>query len=67
MRERWCSSGSDQVAARATACCDALNFFTGQTTARTWIAAHPGILGRVVGQAQAADIAARTFGPLLNR
>jgi Alkylmercury lyase len=50
----------------ATACCDALNFFTGEATARAWITEHPDIPGRVVDQAQAADIAAQTFGPLLD-
>ena len=49
----------------ATACCDALNFFTSAATAHAWIAEHPGIPGRIVGQAQAEQIGAQTFGPLL--
>ncbi|MFD8474882.1 alkylmercury lyase family protein [Streptomyces globisporus] len=49
----------------ATACCDALNFFTCAASAQTWSKEHPGIPGRVVAQAQAEQIAARTFGPLL--
>ncbi|MEU8834893.1 organomercurial lyase [Streptomyces sp900116325] len=49
----------------ATACCDALNFFTSDATVRTWIAKHPDIPGRIVGQAQAQQIGAQTFGPLL--
>ncbi|MFE4801538.1 organomercurial lyase [Streptomyces sp. NPDC056708] len=49
----------------ATACCDALNFFASDATARTWIAEHPGFPGRIVDQAQAEHIGAQTFGPLL--
>ncbi|MFD9815818.1 organomercurial lyase [Streptomyces sp. NPDC059080] len=49
----------------ATACCDAVNFFTGDATARTWIAGHPGVPGHLVDQAQAEHIGSQTFGPLL--
>lgn len=49
----------------ATACCDALNFFTSTASAQTWINDHPGIPGQVVTQAQAEEIAQQTFGPLL--
>ncbi|MFV0131860.1 alkylmercury lyase family protein [Streptomyces sp. HMX87] len=49
----------------ASACCDALNFFTSTASAQTWINDHPGIPGRVVTQAQAEEIARETFGPLL--
>ncbi|MEU0632802.1 alkylmercury lyase family protein [Streptomyces sp. NPDC005989] len=49
----------------ATACCDALNFFTSVASARTWAKDHPGVSGRVVAQAGAEDIARQTFGPLL--
>ncbi|MEU9848186.1 organomercurial lyase [Streptomyces sp. NPDC047985] len=49
----------------ATACCDALNFFTSDATARTWVAEHPGVPGRIVDQAQAEHVGAQTFGPLL--
>lgn len=49
----------------ATACCDALNFFTSPASAQTWINDHPGIPGRVVTQAQAEEIAQKTFGALL--
>jgi hypothetical protein len=49
----------------ATACCDALNFFASDATARAWIAEHPSIPGRIVDQAPAEHIAAQTFGPLL--
>ncbi|MFF3786844.1 organomercurial lyase [Streptomyces sp. NPDC001933] len=49
----------------ATACCDALNFFTSTVSAQTWVTDHPGIPGRVVTQVQAEDIARETFGPLL--
>jgi hypothetical protein len=37
----------------ATACCDALNFFTRDATACAWIAKHPGIPGHIVDQKQA--------------
>ncbi|MFD4322429.1 organomercurial lyase [Streptomyces sp. NPDC058548] len=49
----------------ATACCDALNFFTSDATARTWMAEHPGLPGQIVDQAKAEQIGAQTFGPLL--
>ncbi|MGW5942796.1 alkylmercury lyase family protein [Streptomyces celluloflavus] len=49
----------------AAVCCDALNFFTGETTARAWADEHPEVPGHVVGQARAEEIATRTFGPLL--
>lgn len=49
----------------ATACCDAVNFFTSDTTARTWIAGHPGVSGRIVGQAEAGQLGAQIFGSLL--
>ncbi|GGS40514.1 hypothetical protein GCM10010221_43950 [Streptomyces parvus] len=49
----------------ATACCDALNFFTSDASARAWAAEHPDIPGRAVPPARAEQIAAQTFGPLL--
>nr|WTB30971.1 alkylmercury lyase family protein [Streptomyces sp. NBC_00830] len=49
----------------ATACCDALNFFTSTATARAWRDAHPEVPGRTVDQDHAEEIAAETFGPLL--
>ncbi|WP_411144819.1 organomercurial lyase [Streptomyces sp. x-80] len=49
----------------AAVCCDALNFFTGETTARAWAAEHPEVPGHIVGRARAEEIAAGTFGPLL--
>ncbi|MFF2921780.1 organomercurial lyase [Streptomyces celluloflavus] len=49
----------------AAVCCDALNFFTGETTARAWADEHPEVPGHVVGQARAEEIATRTFGSLL--
>ncbi|MBT2452294.1 alkylmercury lyase [Streptomyces sp. ISL-43] len=48
-----------------TACCDALNFFTSDETARTWMKAHPEVPGRVVSQADAEQISRQTFEPLL--
>ncbi|MGW8888606.1 organomercurial lyase [Streptomyces sp. NPDC055749] len=49
----------------AVTCCDALNFFTGDASARTWAKTHPQVPGRVVGQGQALEVARQTFGPLL--
>ena len=49
----------------ATACCDALNFFTSTASARTWAREHPDVTGDVVGQSRAEEIARQTFGPLL--
>ncbi len=49
----------------ATACCDALNFFTSDATAHAWAKQHPEVPGQVIGQALAQEIAAQTFGPLL--
>ncbi|WP_331753325.1 alkylmercury lyase family protein (plasmid) [Streptomyces sp. NBC_00637] len=49
----------------ATACCDALNFFTCAETARAWLGRQPDVSGRMVAQAQAERIARQTFGPVL--
>ncbi|MET8299080.1 organomercurial lyase, partial [Streptomyces sp. NPDC005180] len=49
----------------AATCCDALNFFTGDASARTWAKDHPRVPGRIVGQSPALEIARQTFGPLL--
>ncbi|QYX76159.1 organomercurial lyase [Streptomyces akebiae] len=49
----------------ATACCDALNFFTGDVTAHAWAKQHPEVPGQVIVQARAREIAAQTFGHLL--
>lgn len=49
----------------ASACCDALNFFTDRDNGRTWTSRHPEVPGRVVDQADAERIGRQTFGPLL--
>ncbi|MFD3944302.1 alkylmercury lyase family protein [Streptomyces sp. NPDC058579] len=49
----------------ASACCDALNFFTDAATARTWTSQHPDIPGQLIDQPTAERIARQTFGPLL--
>ncbi|MFG2404764.1 organomercurial lyase [Streptomyces brevispora] len=49
----------------ASACCDALNFFTDLASARTWSGRHPDVPGRVVDQPDAEHIGRQTFGPLL--
>ncbi|MEU4272847.1 organomercurial lyase [Streptomyces sp. NPDC026092] len=49
----------------ASACCDALNFFTDAATARAWTSRHPDVPGQVVDLPTAEHIGRRTFGPLL--
>ncbi|MCM1951147.1 alkylmercury lyase family protein [Streptomyces sp. G2] len=49
----------------ASACCDALNFFTDETNARAWTSQHPDVPGQVVDQPTAERIGRQTFGPLL--
>ncbi|WP_030861956.1 alkylmercury lyase family protein [Streptomyces sp. NRRL F-2747] len=49
----------------ATVCCDALNFFAGQSSAEQWQLAHPEVRGEIVGQARATQLGQQTFGPLL--
>lgn len=49
----------------ADSCCDYLNFFADAATAQAWTAAHPQIPGRVCTQAEAEELAAHLFGPLL--
>jgi hypothetical protein len=49
----------------AAVCCDALNFFTGAASAKSWSEAHPDVPGRIVDQARAEQIGRQTFGPLL--
>lgn len=50
----------------ADTACGALNFFTGEDTARTWAARHPDHTGRVVGRRQAAALGEAVFGALLD-
>ncbi|QNA77784.1 alkylmercury lyase [Streptomyces sp. So13.3] len=49
----------------AALCCDALNFFAGEASARTWAKEHPDVPGHIVAQDEAEDIGRQTFGPLL--
>ncbi|MFJ1551756.1 organomercurial lyase [Streptomyces sp. NPDC088246] len=49
----------------ASACCDALNFFTDAANARAWTSQHPDVPGQVVDQPTAERIGRQTFGPLL--
>lgn len=49
----------------ASVCCDALNFFAHDASARVWAQRHPQVKGAVVGQARAQEIGRETFGPLL--
>ena len=47
----------------ATCCCDDVNFFADQTTARDW-AAHQEVSGQILTQADAEDLGTRLFGTL---
>lgn len=49
----------------ASACCDALNFFTTPANAHAWTSQHPDVPGRVVDQSEAESVGRQTFGPLL--
>ncbi|MFD4177212.1 alkylmercury lyase family protein [Streptomyces anulatus] len=49
----------------ASACCDALNFFTDTENARTWTSQHPEVPGQIVDQPTAEHIGQQTFGSLL--
>ena len=49
----------------ADSCCDYLNFFADHATAQAWTSTHPGILGQILNQAEAEDLATRLFQPLL--
>ncbi|MFI5917826.1 alkylmercury lyase family protein [Streptomyces anulatus] len=49
----------------ASACCNALNFFTTPANAHAWTSQHPDVPGRVVDQSEAESIGRQTFGPLL--
>jgi hypothetical protein len=45
--------------------CDALNFFTGRTSAEQWMRQHSEVKGQIVVQERAVEIGVQTFGPLL--
>lgn len=49
----------------AAVCCDALSFFTSDTSAQSWITQHPDVQGKAVGPDRAERIGRQTFGPLL--
>ncbi|GAB3822933.1 alkylmercury lyase family protein [Kribbella italica] len=49
----------------ADCCCDYLNFFTDHDTAQAWASSHPTIPGQILNRADAEDLAARLFHPLL--
>ena len=57
---------ADQCAGPSAAiCCDYMNFFTSHATAEAWASAHPGIIGGILSQARALQIAEQIFGQLL--
>ncbi|MCX4672667.1 alkylmercury lyase family protein [Streptomyces sp. NBC_01381] len=71
-RMRWEPASTVVIVARrscsgpaATVCCDALNFFTSAASARSWLAQHPDVQGKMVDQARAEEIGRQTFGPVL--
>jgi Alkylmercury lyase len=49
----------------ADRCCTVMNFFTTATAADGWTTAHPDVTGTVLNQAQARQLGADIFGPLL--
>lgn len=46
-------------------CCDYLNFFTDQASARAWTTSHPHIPGQILDQTEAVDLGVQLFQPLL--
>jgi len=46
-------------------CCGRLNFFTDETTAKTWSDAHPEVPGQILTHEEAEALGARLFGRLL--
>lgn len=59
--QRSCTGPAADVA------CDALNFFTGQASARTWAEQHPDVTGRIVDQTEAETLGRAIFGHLMTR
>jgi Alkylmercury lyase len=49
----------------ADCCCPHINFHATAQHAQTYLAAHPGMAGEVLGQAEAVQAAGRVFGGLL--
>jgi hypothetical protein len=49
----------------ADCCCDYLNFFTDHAAAVSWMATHPQVPGQVLDHAEAEQLGARLFAPLL--
>lgn len=49
----------------ADCCCDYLNFFADPAAATAWTIAHPHVPGQILGQAEAEQLGAQLFGPLL--
>ncbi|MFE0130955.1 alkylmercury lyase family protein [Streptomyces sp. NPDC059037] len=71
-RMRWEPASTVVIVARrsrsgpaAAVCCDALNFFTSAASARSWLAQHPDVQGKMVDQARAERIGQQTFGAVL--
>jgi hypothetical protein len=50
----------------ADCCCPHINFHTDPQHARTYLQAHPGMTGELLGQADAVETAMRIFGGLLD-
>lgn len=49
----------------ADVCCGYVNFFTAAASAAAWAAAHPHVIGRILGHTDAEQLGAQIFGPLL--
>jgi Alkylmercury lyase len=61
----WTAAG-DAGGAVADCCCPHINFHLDRVAADAYRRAHPGMTGRLLGQAQAVQAAGRAFGHLLN-
>ncbi|MEU4191624.1 alkylmercury lyase family protein [Kribbella sp. NPDC026611] len=49
----------------ADCCCDYLNFFNDRDAAESWTRSHPAVPGQILDQAEAEELGARLFQPLL--
>nr|WP_272944644.1 organomercurial lyase [Kribbella catacumbae] len=49
----------------ADCCCDYRNLFADHAAAMSWMAAHPQVPGQLLDQAEAEQLGASLFGPIL--
>jgi Alkylmercury lyase len=59
------STASSCEVSSAASCCGHMNFFTSQTTAAAWAAAHPEVTGGILSQGRALQVGRQIFGHLL--